>query len=395
MLRLIIIAFMIFSTINIHAQTKSIENEIFNYKDTVSEKISNGKDLLLEKIISGDTASAKRIINYLLEIEVKTGFAIFNKLEYQLLLFWVKDYKYFDYYFENNLQSVEELKYQLDFLDQGLFFNKLRKFSINNKFELAASVKSSEMTSYQKDFFILYLNYLIKSIEGDNYLQYQLNRYSDSFLAKYVNGKHNAFVKQNIRRVDRLSDWGFGMDVYTGYNLFTHDLNKKYGNNVQLGLGFSGSYKNLLLDFRFAIGLGTTNQNIELDEVIWKEGSAIRAYSQGLELGYKLFKTRDFDISPYIGIGGVYIEPIGKDMDDYPVLKYAKISTTFYSAGISFDYKMSGKEYYSNTNEGFWFIRFRYTYAINEEFHKFVKTGNGHYLTIGMGIAGRKMIREE
>ena len=88
-------------------QADSIENEIFNYKNSKPEIISKGRRLLIEKLELEDLLKIKEIKDYLVKNIDDYQCHSFDINEYWLILYWTQE-------FDELLDNIEKFSIQID-----------------------------------------------------------------------------------------------------------------------------------------------------------------------------------------------------------------------------------------------------------------------------------------
>jgi hypothetical protein len=319
---------------------------------------------LLDKLLEGDTAKVKEIKDFLLKEEYEENYAVFYPVEYQLILYWTKEYNVL---LEAILKDyeVDDFTYKIK-PERDLLFPKLGYKSWVMQYVLEEEIKSAELSDLEKDFLILNLNYYNSLREPEEVNREKLNELANVFLNKYPQSLYENYIRDNVRRVFVLSKWGFGMDFFTGYCVLTKDLSKNFNNPVPIGIAFDISYKRLVLYLRNFIGFSKNKNDITYTNGIWSAGSQVRVYLPEASFGFVILDHKRVKLAPFAGIASTNFSPTENDIKLQPDVKQAQLEFTHtYTAGLNIDIK-TGKarpNFVSMQDEvSYSILRVRYAY---------------------------------
>jgi len=201
---------------------------------------------------------------------------------------------------------------------------------------------------------------------------------------------------------NQFAKWGYGIDLSTGYNIYTEGLQEQFKNPIIFGLAFAIQYKKLVaFNIGFIFGRSRTKNAIELDSLIWKKNS--KAYYGNIELSvaYPLLDNNSIKISPFIGLSLSML--LAKDLSpnaDY-IFDFEKNEIeekfNFYNEpfflGLSLDVKMKHNLIDKSRAYGFLRIKYAYNFAhFEKEYDSF--NGNIHTITFGFGSFSRKVVNK-
>jgi hypothetical protein len=380
-------------------QNDTIRNEILNNSDSKSEIISKGRRLLLDKFIEGDIQKVKEIKDYLINDVENADYVAFYPIEYWLLLYWTQEYDEltesitgFDSFKSDTFEK--SIKPQDDFL-----FEKVRSKTRDSKFILQIFIEDSDLEDVDKAFLSMNLNNLIADNDYRDITQDTLNILADNFLLKYPNSIYENYTRNYIRYKLTPSKFGLAFEFFSGYGIFTENLEENFQNNVPIGVAFDIYYKDFVLYLRDYIGFSKTKDDINYHDGIWEKKSQVRVYLPEASLGYVVLDKKYLKIAPFGGIASIDIGPTQHDLDREPDLEKAELEfTTTYTFGLNLDIKLGPSKIPMVTfgpEQSYLFLRVRYAYSLPQfrwKYHGY--NGNMHYLTIGIEGFGRKLKRE-
>src|SRR5690606_20070326 len=127
------------------------------------------------------------------------------------------------------------------------------------------------------------------------------NDMADLYLQTHPNSPYEDYIRNNIRYKFAPSKWALGFEFFSGFGIFTGELQDLYSNNIFLGIDFDVEYNRFTLFLRAYIGLGTLPQEREIDGVVWQEGAQTRVYLPEASLGYAVVENDRIRMSPYLG----------------------------------------------------------------------------------------------
>lgn len=387
----------IFFTAVLPAQDKDLEKEIMQYSESKSDLISKGRRLLTDKFLEGDLAKVKEVKDYLLkEVEDDYYIALYPG-EIFMIRYWTGEY-------EQLVSSIidldqEELaRYSRKISPpRDMMYVKLIERSWENLEMLENNILDSSLDTQQKDFLLLYLNYMVSGEPLMKMDQEEVNEMANLFMETYPESPYEEYLRNNIRYQYVPNDWGLGVEFFTGYGLLTGDLSGQYSNTVIVGFDFDLEYKKFTLYLRGYIGIGKLKRDREFSTGIWEKGATSNIGIPEASFGYAVLDNKTVKLSPFAGIGGIEITAPQPDIDKYPELEDASLYSTVYTLGINLDVKLGWDTsahlmYNVPKDKSYWFLRVRYGYTLpqlNEVGHN----GNIHHITIGIGGVYRGMKR--
>jgi hypothetical protein len=399
MIRYPLLVFFTVLCLDLSGQDNSIQKEILNYSNTESEIILKGRRLLLERFLEGDYEKVREIKDYLISAIPAEDYIIFYPPEYWLILHWTREY---DYLLEsinstrpaNMPENQRKIKPQYD-----LLFEKMVDKSRQSRSIIEAGIINSDIGTIEKDFLLMHLIYIIAGENNYEATRDTLNSLSDNFLTEYPGNAYEDFTRKYLRNKFVPSKWAFAFELFSGYGVFTQNLETRYLNNVPLGIAFDIEYRNLTLYLRNYIGFSRTKNDYYFDNGIWPERSQVRVFLPEASLGFIAINSNFLKIAPFAGVSSADIGPTEFDRKRDPNLEKVELAfTTTYTFGINADIKLGKSRMplvspYAEQN--YRFIRLRYGYNLPQFERKYSgMNGQMHYLTLGIGGIGRKIKRE-
>ncbi|MDH5366537.1 MAG: hypothetical protein OEW67_06080 [Cyclobacteriaceae bacterium] len=389
----VFIGLFILSEISCLAQTDSISNFNIESRESKSEQIEKARKLLLYEVMDSNKSKIKELTEYLLKCEDENYIALYPD-EKWLINYWQKEFqKVLKGVIEQDSKMIKDLQKKVHPEEDYLFY-ELKELLSKDRFEIKIKIANSNFESSDKDFLILNLDYLLVEHGDSGISQDSLNTSSNIYLNKYPKSSYEDYLREYIRYQFKLSKWGAGLELFSGYGVFTGSISEFYSNNVPFGLAYNISTRNFTLYLRSYFGFGKTLKDIPVNSYIWEKGSKIAVFHIEASIGYNFYDGEKFRLTPFTGIATMDIGSTEGDIDQQPELKDAGLSyTTTYNVGVNIDWKIM-QDKNSTINDSYTFIRLRYAYNI-PKFHKKYVNSHGlfHYITIGFGGFGRKMKR--
>jgi hypothetical protein len=379
------------------AQTDSLRIEILKYDDSKTEVITRGRRLLLDKFLEGDKKKVQELLDFLVKEEDKNYLALYAP-EKWLLYYWTSQYNAVLSSIQGNDSDFVSTVYNKVRPPQDILYLKLKEIMQEERPFIKSAIRLSDLNATDKDFLVLNLEYLLQ----DSYNTTQretLNQSANAFLSAHPNSVYTNYVRKFIRYELTPSKWGFGVEFFTGYGLFTDKLDYYFKRNIPIGVAFDVAYKNWTLFLRDYIGFSKTKVPIAFLSGTWEEGAQARVYLPEATVGYVVFDKRFLRVIPFAGISGTSVAPT--EYDKNRIQEYENVGldfTTTYTAGLSLDLKLGGPKTPGGSiprEQSFWFTRVRYAYnklRFDNKYGGF--GGNLHYITIGLGGFGRTVKRK-
>lgn len=376
------------------AQVDSIENEIKNYESSNIELVLKARRLLQGKLLLDDYVKVKEIKDYLVGDLQTNEYLTLTIPEYWLILYWTQE-------FDQLLQDIEQIGYQQDarqlsapenqlktFNDK--LFETLRNKSIGSKEVLDVVIENSDLTREEKDFLLLHLNFCLADFAYQSSAQDSLNKQSDKFLMTYPTSHYAPFVRKVIRYKEKVSDFGWGYDLFIGYNVFNGGISETFSNYFLFGMSIDLAYYDFILNLSFSIGGSELKKEINYESIIWDKGLRGDILIPQASIGYTFFSNSQFNITPFVGVSSLYIAPQYDDVQAYsPYENIELFSGASWNAGMSvnlFSKPAVGGRNLSRASQFKGFIKLKYNY-----FHSGYKKdyygldGSMHQITLSFG----------
>lgn len=382
---LVVVAAFCGCTIECKAQQRSIREEILAHTQPNNELIYRGRKMILDRIVAGDRDKVKEVMLYLIDSTEDKDHIAFHPVEKWLLYFWSGQYT----------QVLEDSRRFESFLSHGegrnvpIYDALLRDVRAKVTYErllIQGDINRSEFSSIEKAFLILNLDYLVTEDQEST------NQACNGFLMLYPNSEFESYIRKYLRYQYKLSKFGYGLEIFSGYGILTQELTNSFSNSVPIGFDFDLGYNRLMLYLRGYFGLGSTKDSIQFSQATWKKDEKAQTFLTEASLGYSIYSNSSIRVTPFVGIGGMSIKPPDRDKEDIPGYKHVGLDmTTTFTMGLNIDLFV-GKSSMEITYPGDadFFIRIRYAYN-QPQFDKTYTgfSGNFHYLTIGFGMFGR------
>ena len=390
-------------------QNDSIRNEILSRPGSDLEMITKGRSLTLEHLQKGDLYAVKEVKEYLTG-ETGNPYSVYLPVEYWLLSFWTEDYDIL-------LQEAKAFSAGIDWQNEGYWempekfrpSSLLRMISENDRLSQAVGSKSADaylpltvtiddaaLNGEEKEFLKLWLYALLFTPEnvGNEAEMAEMNAMATGFLETYKGSDYAGYTRRFIRHRFRTGNWGFGYEMFLGYNAFTGGLSRHFGNNIAGGFAFNVLYRDFDLSLRFNYAATKTKLEVTHRDIPWPTG--IKGYLAGADLAlhYPLYQSSDCKLMPFIGIGGMGIGPADAEIKKYPELdEFRELSTLNYLAGLELKLNSWDRDADLSRTGGS-YLGIRYTYYLPDYKRKHpLLEGNMHMITLSFGGFGRPVKR--
>ena len=381
-------------------QKDTIQKEILNFGDSKSELIAKGRGLLMEKFITNDFKKVKEIKDYLLSAVVNNDYVVFYPAEYILITYFTQDYD----------EILESITRYSSFVDEAserrikpqddLLLDKILSKSRQSRVFLYRSIDSADLNDSDKEFLIINLESIL-SVNSDQF-QPWLNILADNYLENYPDSRYNDYIRKYVRYEITPSNYGIGVEFLSGLGCFTNDLENIYKNNLNLGVAFDFYYRKFAVYLRTNSGICRTKRDITYSNGVWAKNSPVQISLFDAHIGFPIAENNYLKLSPVIGIGAAEIGPPQGKVDENPDLNQVTLKfSTIYSLGMNLEINL--KRVYYDSGEWFGhgpeqfnlFLRLRYTYNHMQFDRKYNGySGDMHFLTIGFGFTGYKLIQK-
>jgi hypothetical protein len=387
----------LFVSVPLFSQSKadSIEAEILHYPDADLTILTNSRKLILDGIRDDNIPKVRELLVYLDAKFDKSRVVAFWEEESWLLLYWIGDYarllsnsKFFApipraYYADKILPP------------RDMFIVGLKEATNSRRDDLMGGVRESGLKSFEKEFLRVLLEYLLMD-EKDSYTtQGKVNALATDYINTHTDSYLIPFVKNYIRFVVRPSDWGFGLDLFSGYGSFTGSLGRHFRPVIPLGIALEAQRRKAIADFRIFLGFGGKVLR-EFDyEGHWKKDLALTVVYPELSLGYALVDNPAVRCFPFAGLAPMFISPPEKDREE-PGNDVELNSGWTATIGFNCDLKLgsAGNLTRAPNATGYSFVRIRTGFSF-PGFDKQIPgfSGNLFFVQIGYGGISRKLVR--
>jgi len=383
------VLFLLLFPLFLKAQEKDLEQEILNYSETQSELISKGRKMLLDKFLEDDFVKVKEIKDYLInEVQNEDYFALYP-VEKWMIMYWTGDYEKLT---ESILQLDQEYleKFQRKIAPQrDLLYTKLLEKSWDQLQMLEVNINNSSLDTNSKDFLLLHLNFMVSGEPLLKISQDEVNAMASLYLETHPESSYEEYVRNNIRYQYSPSKWGLGFEFFSGFGMFTGELNDLYNNQGVLGVAFDIEYNKFTLYLRNYIAFGETKQDRENAGVLWPKNSQATMFFPEASLGYTVLENDKIKLSPFAGIGAAHIGPTETDLEQRPELENLEVGfSTSYTLGLNLNIKLGWEVQNLLTlreDKSYWFVRLRYGYTMPQFNDYPMHQGNVHQITVGIG----------
>ncbi|MDR2009686.1 MAG: hypothetical protein LBQ22_04315 [Bacteroidales bacterium] len=175
----------------------------------------------------------------------------------------------------------------------------------NNKLQLQENIKKSGLEADSRDFLLLLFDYyLVISDFCDIYMEQKMLSEAGVFLENYPESRYVAFVEDYIDIEFLEGKWGFGLFINAGTILYTNGLKDTFKNPFLFFASFDINYRKINLNLGMG---GTVFSSVKQDffhDTLWKNNHQYSvAPLATVTLGYHVYETENFRITPSLGAG--------------------------------------------------------------------------------------------
>ncbi len=381
-----------------YGQRDSIRDEILQHTVPHNELIIRGRQMILNKIVEGDRKKVRQVMTYLIDSTEDKDYIAFNPFEKCLLYYWSGQYDQImsdTRDFEGFLRQAEGRRIPIQ---DALMRDVIAKVGYE-RLKIQMDINGSDLSAMQKAFLVLNLDYLAET-ENTVRSQESINDACNGFMSLHPNSEFEPYIRKYLRFQYKASKWGYDYEFFTGYGIFTGDLSKQFTNTVPIGIAFDLHHSKFVLFLRVYIGFGLTRDSISFPNGTWRRDDRVEQFLPEASLGYKVYSNNALELTPFVGIGSMKLTPPPKDKDKIPEYKHVGLDyTTTFMFGLNLDLKLeSTRDRVWSTGgdgESYVFVRIRYAYNHPQfDRHYTGFGGSFHNLTIGIGLFGRRAIRE-
>ncbi len=349
------ICFLFISTI-LQAQQDSlnIQKKILDSEETDQIIIQRTRSFILNKLKSDNIDEAFEAYNYIIQKYKNEQVKPFWIIEQFLLGYWFGKYEIIyqadsiEYSIELGMR--EQWSSQLEYLypQKDKLSLELKTISSTHRSEIIQRLDSLVNNNEKYNFLILFFDWLtfnsselqMTPQEEQAYLEDNLTPRAEEFLDTYKESRFRPFVQKHFRFVYTLSDWGYAYHFGAGSLSPQSTVEIYLKPEFIFGMGFNLSWKDILMELGFDIGVPVTIRKPFIYEGrTWNTDVRHNYYTYYFAAGWTIWETKLFKLSPQIGIGGINMSVC--DNDKYKAGGDFSMTQTAIQYGINYDVKLS------------------------------------------------------
>ncbi|MFN8340580.1 MAG: hypothetical protein U0V64_02840 [Cyclobacteriaceae bacterium] len=380
------------------AQSDPIGDEIRGYTEGKAVVINKGRNMVIDRFAAGDRAKVTTVIDYLTAIERNDHYVAFYPLERWLLWYWTGQYdrildetvRYKELYIDGQTTKVKPLPDDL--------LHRLEKAMPSNKQEIIDHMTAAMLPDIDRQFLVLNLDYLLT--DDASYLvsrREAINAEVEKYLESFPESPYNEYLRDYVRVKFRISDWGWGFELFSGYGKPSGQLSTYFPDMVPFGVAFDVSYKKAVFYFRDYIGFGSLRNDIRFNAATWRRGAHVEMYIPEISAGYPVIDGKRLRVVPFMGLTWTAFLPTDTDKKNTPDYEYVGLNyKQGYTLGVNIDLKFPVKTpYFSGESGNYWFIRVRYGYDMPAFENRSLNfAGDIHYISVGFGAVNHAVRRD-
>ncbi len=377
-------------------QYDEIENEIQSYQDTDIAVISKSRKMIKEKIELNDNEKISAIYTFVNNKFDSTQYIAFEDEEQWLILMWLKDFA----------QVLDVIKIYNpktdDFLSKKIlppidFLNEKLKFEVDDKKdEICDAIKLSELELFEKQFLLIFLEYIILSDDEKKSFQENINVMATNYLNNFPNSYLENYVRKYIRFIYKLSNFAGSFNFNFGYHQYQGNLGEFFSDILFFGIVYELQYKKFMIGIRGAMGY-SSNVKKEFDyNGHWERDLPLIVFEPEMMVGFEIIDLSKFKILPYCGVGFMDIaspEKIAEEPGNDVEMTYVMT----YNVGLNIDLKFKPITFYSQYRRetGYTNIRIRMGVSYPQYENKLPElTGKKYFIELGFGLSIRRLVRD-
>lgn len=231
---------------------------------------------------------------------------------------------------------------------------------------------------------VLFSNSLYNQIDGATS---QMPAFDD-LMAVRISKRVTLLVEQqpkiDVPHKNVPKNWGFGLEIFSGYNSHTGNLSENYTDYVAVGIAIAIYYKKVTASIRNSFGFNKTKKDFEYYFGHLEKDSRSVSFLSEASLGYVIYTTHRLKVSPFAGIGFIKMNPITRNTAQEIDPKKGLLKSSTFNFGLALDITFSSKNSTYPTVASNSFMRIRYGYGLQRPETNFNGiTGNMQYITIG------------
>lgn len=378
MRRLILFTFLILFALNSIAQKDSSKtirmicvNPIkFENLPAIKEK----RALLLKEFETGNMEEVSNMIKKY-KNEFDDNLHKFLTLPEECLLYYnMKNFSYLKNTI-SNLKKDHIILFQLKKTPEDSLHNIIMQKALENEKSIKNDIFNSDLSQEDKNFFVVYLNYLLKPENTDDN-----TKASKEFLKKYRRTKYKSLIKQNMLNLrPKISYYELSYGAFAGYGILSNKLRKNFSNVFTFGMDGDFKCNNYLLSLRLGVGLNNTKRELIIDDIFFEEDYHTNYITISALAGHNILKKSSFVLTPLAGVG-YNLFTLNKEINDK--IENGKIHGASYTLGLNLDFNI--RKVHS--------IRLRFEY--NTLFSNDFNNNSTLFFTIGFILKGNTKITQ-
>jgi hypothetical protein len=343
--------------------SSNIRQKILESEESEQILIQKTRSFILNTIKTGKLNEALEAYTYLINQYENESVKPFWTIEKYLLGYWFGTYEIIyladsledSMAFKRKEHSYSEREYIYPQRDKLAL--ELRNLSYDRRTQLLQRVDSIVSDKEKHDYLVLFFDWLTfnatkSEMNGKKemeYLEKDLTPHAEEFLSLYKDTRFRPFVQRHFRHVYGLNDWGYGYYLGVGSLSPQSTAGQYLKPEFMLGMGFDVSWKKVLIDLGFDIGIPVAiRKPFVYAGRDWNTDVRHNYYTFYLNSGWVLEETQMFKFSPHIGIGGIHMSVCEADKDK--VGGELSMTQTVLQYGATCDIKLSVSDSYYKEN---------------------------------------------
>ena len=353
-------------------------------------KIREARRAVTEYFLENDMQLVRETMLYLSrDLETDSMLALFPEEKWLLWIYLEAYDSVFAGVREYDRRKVGKVAPEEDVLYDRLVENT----AVNREAILKPEGKLLKLSSADRDFIPLLLDYCFLGTAYETMNQEQLNKAAELYLAKFPETSFKTFIRKYVQFILKRQRWTLGADIALSMNVVDGNMHHTFSHQAGGGFGIDLAYRKVTTCFRMNFDFGRTRDTVHFSSFTWNRHKLTNNIMAELSFGYPLRLSERIRLLPFAGMGLTSLYPRNPNRsDENPDATNPYHITAFcWVGGMSFDYRLGkpnitnagGNKYERNSG----YLRFRYS-IYETRFSPSRKELNGYIHNITIGLQG-------
>lgn len=282
---------------------------------------------------------------------------------------------------------------------QDSLFELIDDMLYAKRFELFERISRSDLSTEDRLFALLHLEFLLRTAAGETARQEQDKKLED-FVTQYPGSRFRDYIRASMYDGKTPGAYALGIDFAFSYGNWTDQLARSLTPQFGFQFGFAYWKKHWTVQARSVFGRQQLARPIQANNFTWPENDPARSLQLGLEIGRDLVDQDRLRMFPSAGVGVCFLNPpsAADEADPYPAyydnFYFTALSLT---AALTTDLKFPFKDAQGApmaTTAGYHGVRLRFGYSkLNFGRKNNALGGNLIFFAVGYNLFGPQSSR--